>query len=53
VQGTLKKQTFHTAIEGGLRIIPAMMLHDNQIKAGKIDTIFGDMINPQIIRPAK
>lgn len=43
IDGKLRKQNFGVSIEGGLRLHPSTALSDNELRVGKIETLFGQM----------
>jgi len=43
IDGKLSKKSFNTSIEGGMRIQPATVISSNELLAGKIDKVFGQL----------
>lgn len=54
VQGTLDgknySKNFNVDIEGGIRLRPSTVFTNNELKIGKIDTLFGQLRKPMLIK---
>ncbi|WP_045458691.1 LamG-like jellyroll fold domain-containing protein [Sporocytophaga myxococcoides] len=50
ISGKTYQQKFGVDIEGGIRIRPSTVLTNNELKIGKIDTLFGQMINSKMVK---
>lgn len=50
ISGKTYNRNFGVDIEGGIRLRPSTVLTNNELKIGKIDTLFGQLRNPKMVR---